>query len=175
MIFDIVIAAMLVWGAYKGFSKGLVKQLASLAALVIGLWGAYKFSDYTAGLFFPDASNPYIPVISFAITFLILLVLINLLGKGLDQILKSISLNIFNRLFGGLFGVAMYAFIVSIILLVVNKIDQHMEFLPQKEINNSVLYVPLSNFAPAVFPYLDFGKLRDPFENTEEEEKSTET
>ena len=48
--FDILIAIILVWTAYKGFSKGFVSQAAAFAALLLGIFGAIKFSDYTASL-----------------------------------------------------------------------------------------------------------------------------
>ncbi len=37
---DIGIAVPLVWGAYVGFKKGLVIELASLAALILGIYAA---------------------------------------------------------------------------------------------------------------------------------------
>ena len=46
---DILIAIPLLWGAYKGYTKGLIIEAASLAALVIGVYGAYRFSDLTSG------------------------------------------------------------------------------------------------------------------------------
>ena len=47
--FDLVIAILLLWSAYKGFTKGFLIMAASLAALVLGVWGAIRFSDLTAG------------------------------------------------------------------------------------------------------------------------------
>jgi membrane protein required for colicin V production len=176
MIFDIIFAILLIWGAYKGITKGFVKQLASLAALVIGIWGAYKFSGFTSEVLFKHSDNQYIPIISFSITFIAIIVLVNLLGKLLDTLLKSISVNIFNRIVGGVFGVAMFAFIISIVLMVVNRINEQIQFLPEEKQKESVLYVPLSQFAPKIFPYLKFEKLQDTLkqekEATSNEEKS---
>ncbi len=168
MIFDMAIAVVLLWGAYKGFSKGFVIQVASFAALILGIWGAYHFSAYTANVIFKNSDNQYIPIISFAITFVAIIILIHLLARLLTKVIKSISMNIFNRLIGGVFGIALYAFIISVLLIIVNRVDQEFSFLPEEEINKSVLYTPLSQFAPNIFPYLRFYELRDSLEKKKE-------
>ncbi len=168
MIFDMAIAVILLWGAYKGFSKGFVVQVASFAALILGIWGAYHFSGYTTNVVFKNSENQYIPIISFAITFVAIIILIHLLARLLTKVIKSISMNIFNRLIGGVFGIALYAFIISVLLIIVNRIDQEFSFLPEEEINKSVLYTPLSQFAPNMFPYLRFYELRDSLEKKKE-------
>lgn len=164
MIFDMAIAVILLWGAYKGFTKGFVIQIASFAALILGIWGAYHFSGYTSDVIFKHSDNQYIPIISFAITFVAIIILIHLLARMLTKVIKSISMNIFNRLIGGVFGIALYAFIISVLLIIVNRVDQEFSFLPEEEINKSVLYTPLSQFAPKMFPYLKFNELRESLE-----------
>ncbi len=164
MIFDMVIAVILLWGAYKGFTKGFVIQIASFAALILGIWGAYHFSGYTSNVIFKHSENQYIPIISFAITFVAIIILIHLLARMLTKVIKSISMNIFNRLIGGVFGIALYAFIISVLLIIVNRVDQEFSFLPEEEINKSVLYTPLSQFAPKMFPYLKFNELKESLE-----------
>ena len=41
---DIILAIPLLWGLYKGISKGIVKELAALIALA-GVYGAVHFAD----------------------------------------------------------------------------------------------------------------------------------
>jgi membrane protein required for colicin V production len=43
---DLVIALPIVLLAIMGFRKGLIKELASLAALVLGIYLAVVFSDF---------------------------------------------------------------------------------------------------------------------------------
>ena len=43
MVFDLVFLVILVWAAYRGFSKGVILQAATLLALVLGIFGAIKF------------------------------------------------------------------------------------------------------------------------------------
>jgi len=46
--FDIIIIAPLLWGAYKGFKKGFIIEIASLIALFFGIYGGIKFSSISA-------------------------------------------------------------------------------------------------------------------------------
>ncbi len=43
---DIVLAIPLLWFTYKGFRNGLIIELASLAALILGIFIALHFSFY---------------------------------------------------------------------------------------------------------------------------------
>ena len=43
---DIVLAIPLLWFMYKGFRNGLIIELASLAALILGIYVALHFSFY---------------------------------------------------------------------------------------------------------------------------------
>ena len=56
-IFDVVVIGLLVWGAFRGFNKGIIASAASLAALLLGVWGAIKFSGLVAGFFKPLDSH----------------------------------------------------------------------------------------------------------------------
>ena len=45
---DIVLGVLLIWGLYKGLRNGLFVEIASLVALIAGLYGAIRFSYVTA-------------------------------------------------------------------------------------------------------------------------------
>ena len=47
-IIDIVLGVLLLFGLIRGLMKGLFVELASLVALVLGVWGAIHFSFYAA-------------------------------------------------------------------------------------------------------------------------------
>jgi membrane protein required for colicin V production len=163
---DLVFAVILLWSAYRGFSKGFIVQLATLAALLLGILGAVMFSDFTSSLIIKkfEVSGNYLPIISFAVTFIAIVIAVHLLAKMLNKLIDAIALGIVNRLLGVLFSVLKIAFIVSIILVLVNKVDNKYNFIPDETKEKSLLYMPLSNFAPMVFPYLNFEKMKEKFE-----------
>lgn len=171
MIFDVVFLIVLVWAAYKGFSKGVVLQAATLTALVLGIFGAIKFSGYTSALIIDntDITGEYLPLISFALTFIIIVVLIHLLARIVEKLIEAVALGFINRLAGAIFSMTKYAFIISIILVVLNTIHAKYSFLPQEKINKSIMYKPLSKFAPGIFPYLHFDNPTEIFKEAQEQ------
>jgi membrane protein required for colicin V production len=160
--FDLVIAILLLWSAYKGFSKGFLIMAASLAALVFGVWGAIRFSDLTAGFLIQhlNLQGKYTALIAFAITFIGIVIGVHLIARALDKLVKAVALGIVNRIAGLAFAVLRTAFLVSIILVILNSIDQRAPFIPEDHKQNSLLYQPLSRFAPSIFPYLNFEDIK---------------
>ena len=173
-ILDLVFAIILIWSAYRGFTKGFILQLSTLAALVLGIFGAIEFSDFTATLLadnFNIAAN-YLHIIAFAVTFIIIVIGVHLLARLIEKLLQAVALGFVNRLLGIVFGIAKVAFVVSIILVLVNKANDKYNFLPEDKIDQSLLYEPLSEFAPMIFPYLNFEDIKDDIKKKEEQNRT---
>jgi membrane protein required for colicin V production len=157
MIFDIIFVLIFLWAAYKGFSKGFILQAATLAALILGIYGSIKFSGFVAAVIMEKLGRgEFVPIISFAITFIGIVIAIHFLARLAEKLLEMIALSFVNRIFGILFNLIKYAFIISAILVVINGIDKRIQFLPEEQVKESHLYKPLSSLAPLIFPYLHF-------------------
>ena len=143
---DIVLAVPLLWGLYKGVSRGIVKEISSLLALILGIYGAVRFSDQLQP--FISIDSDYQAVVLFSITFILIVLLVRLLGLILDKILELVSLTFLSRIFGAIFGVLKVAFVLSSILLVFNTIDNQLGVLPIQDQKKSVLYKPISSLVP---------------------------
>ncbi len=162
-VIDIILVGLLILGAIRGFTKGLVAQLFSLAALLLGIWGAIRFSDYTATFLAEqfNFNNQYLPLISFAFTFAVIVIAIHFLGKLIEGFFDLTILGIVNKISGLIFGVIMNAFIISVIIVLVEKVNVRTKLYTKEEAEKSYVYKPLSKLAPAVFPYLNFESIRD--------------
>jgi membrane protein required for colicin V production len=160
--FDLIFAILLLWSAYRGITKGFLIMAASLAALVLGVWGAIRFSDFTATLLIQnlDLQSKYTALIAFAITFIAIVIGVHLLARTLDKLVKAVALSFVNKLAGLLFAVLKTAFLISIVLVILNSIDRRAPFIPREHKENSLLYSPLSKLAPVIFPYLDFEDIK---------------
>jgi membrane protein required for colicin V production len=136
---------------------------ASLAALVLGVWGAIRFSDLTATLLIEnfEMQGRYAALVAFALTFIGIVILVHLLARALDKLVRAVALGFVNRLAGLIFAVLRTAFLISIVLVILNSIDRRVPFIPEQHKENSLLYQPLSWLAPAIFPYLDFEEMRN--------------
>jgi membrane protein required for colicin V production len=152
--FDILISALLIFGFIRGLTKGLFVEVASLVALIAGIYGAIHFS-YFVGTFLTNRvswEERYITIVSFAITFAIIVFVIGLLGKLFTKIADFASLGLINKLLGGAFGALKIGLILSIVLLVFTKLNSTIPFISEEQKAASVLYEPVKDLAPSLFP-----------------------
>ena len=135
---DIVLLILLAWGLIQGLRNGLVHEVASLAALILGIWGAIKFSDLTASWLIDqfNFTGKYLHLVAFAITFVGIVVAVHFVAKVVDKLVKAVALGWINRLFGAAFGLIKIALIVSVLLVIVNTIDRKTGFLPKEKTEN---------------------------------------
>jgi membrane protein required for colicin V production len=163
---DVVILIILGFAVVRGFINGLVKEVASLAALILGIWGAIRFSSFTAGKLYDyfDMSGKYVGIISFIVTFLIIVIIIHFIGMLVDKLMEAISLGFVNKLCGIVFGLLKSVLIMSVVFVVLNAIDARRPFLPREAIERSRLYNPVSDIAPAIFPIIGEGGFYHSFE-----------
>jgi len=123
MIFDFIIAAILIYAFYRGYSKGFVKSMASFFSIFIGVVLALNFSYVAAGLLGESLNiDPkFLPLISFVVVFVVVLILINVISNFIDKLLQNLRLSIVNKLTGGAVFAFLYAFLISTALWFVNK------------------------------------------------------
>ena len=156
---DAIIVVILILSLVTGFINGLIKEVASLAALILGIWGAIKFSTFTAEKLYDyfDMTGRYVGVIAFLITFGIIVVIIHFIGILADKVVSAASLGFINRILGIVFGLIKSMLIMSVFFVVLNAIDARRPFLPKKTIEESKFYNPISDIAPAIFPIIGEG------------------
>ena len=156
-VLDIIFLVPLLFSLYRGFKKGVIHMIASLAALLLGILGAIKLRPVFASLLDSifNISPDHINVIAFAVAFVTIVLIVQVVGFLLDKLVKAVALNFVNRLIGMAFGLMVAAFVISMILWPVNQVNAEKQIIKPKHIEGSLLYEPLSKFAPAVFPYLE--------------------
>ncbi|MCU0471873.1 MAG: CvpA family protein [Bacteroidales bacterium] len=163
---DLVIIILLVFSVISGFTNGFVKEAASLAGLILGIWGAIKFSSFTSEKLYDlfDMTGQYVGIISFLVTFCVIVVIIHFIGIIADKIVDAISLGFLNRILGMVFGLIKSVLIMSVIFVVINAIDARRPFLPRVKIEESRFYSPISDIAPAIFPVIGEGNFNQSFD-----------
>lgn len=170
---DIIIAVVLAWALFRGFKNGLFIELASVAALVLGIWGAIRFSGFTASRLYEmfDMQTEYLGLIAFILTFIGIVVLIHFLANAMDKLMKAVALGFVVRILGMVFAVIKTVLIMSIILVILETVNQRSHFLPEEKISESRLYRPVADFAPMLFPIIEGGDLRKSFDRFKREIK----
>jgi membrane protein required for colicin V production len=157
---DIVIILILAGGLASGYRNGFVGELASLAGLVLGIWGAIKFSWWTADLLEGFGLKfSIMPIISFIVTFLIITIIMQIIAGIISKLLKAVSLNWINKIAGIVAGVFKAAIFVSVILLVLEAFSERHPIIPVTTRTHSMLYEPVSEIVPTLLPFLKLEEL----------------
>lgn len=151
---DIALAALLLFGLIRGLFKGLFVEIASLGALIAGLYGAIHFSNFAASFLETrvDWGERGINVAAFAITFGLIVFAVSLAGKALTKLADFAALGIINKVAGGLFGALKIGLILSVVLIVFDKMNNTLPFIKKTDIEESMLYEPVKKLAPTIFP-----------------------
>ena len=120
----------------------------------MGVYGAIHFSNFAADLLQSrfDWSEKTINITAFAITFVIIVLAISLAGKALTKIADFAALGIINKLLGGVFGALKIGLILSVVLIVFDKMNRTLPFVDESELKDSILYNPVKSLAPTIFP-----------------------
>jgi membrane protein required for colicin V production len=153
---DIIILIILAVAMVRGFINGLVKEVASLAALILGIWGAIRFSSFTAAKLYDyfDMTGKYVGIIAFLVTFALIAIAIHFIGMLVDKLLEAVALGFINKLLGILFGGLKAVLVLSVVFVILDSINARKQFLPKDKIDQSMLYKPISDIAPAIFPII---------------------
>jgi len=153
---DLILALPIVFGLIRGFMKGMIVELTSIMALILGVYGAILFSNSVAQFLHKqfDWSKEIIAIIAFVLVFAAILILVHLLARVIERGIKLAALGVVNKLAGALIGGLKMALVVSVLLLIVDKIDKHMDFMPRDEKTKSMLYEPVAKITREHFPKL---------------------
>lgn len=150
---DIVIGILLVWGLYKGLKNGLFVEIASLLALIAGIYGAIHFS-YIAGDYLSENLNwseQYLKITAFLVTFFAIVLLVHFAGKFLTKIADFAMLGILNKVAGGVFGALKVAIIIGALLVFFERLTSSLNFVNEDTKKESIFYEPVKEIGAFVF------------------------
>jgi membrane protein required for colicin V production len=151
---DWSLLAILVFAGIRGFRRGFVVELASLVGVILGIWAASRYNAKVAALIGLDPGHE---VVSFAITFVAVLVLVHLMAKLITKAMDLAMLSLPNKVAGVFFGILRSVFVLSVLLnLLASRSGGKMP--PGRTAERSVLYGPVRAFAPWIVPALGESK-----------------
>ncbi|MEG0795878.1 MAG: CvpA family protein [Odoribacter sp.] len=155
---DIIIGLFLLFGAFRGFMKGFIVEVATLVGLVLGVFIAVKYSSYTEGILrdFLNISSRYLSYIALGVTFVVVAIVAYLLGKIFTKVADMVAMGIANKLLGTLFGMAKYFVIACVILMLVDALNDKFSFLCEETRQKSLLFYPFLNFAEKIYNVIRF-------------------
>ncbi len=150
---DIVFGLLLLWGTWRGLNNGLLIELAAIAALIAGIYGAIHFSYITGEYLSKNMhwDERYMNIAAFVITFIIIVILVHLAGKFLTKIANIAMLGLLNKIAGAIFGTLKVAVILGALLIFFDQIGHSSIFIDAETKRESKFYSPLKEIGAFVF------------------------
>ena len=136
--FDYLLLFPVLYGMYRGFTKGFILELASLIALLAGIYGAMHFSSITFGYLNKvlEIEPSYLQLASYGLTFILIVLLVTISGKILTMLVKMVALGFINRILGAVFGGLKSLLILSVLLMFFDKLNTQFGFVKDNVIDS---------------------------------------
>lgn len=151
---DIILLLLLVLGAYKGYTKGLLLEIIGIIAFFVALIAGFQLLQWATDLLSTqvDISESLLPYIAFLLLFAAIVIGINLLGKALKKILDMTFFGTFDNFIGALVGLLKWALALSVLIWLFNTLEIRV---PDEVMADSFVYPVLEPFAPQVFGWIE--------------------
>ncbi|TWP27584.1 CvpA family protein [Apibacter muscae] len=126
---ELVFIGFVIFGGILGYSKGLLRQISTLAGLFLGYFAAGLFLSPVHKYLVEKKilSSDFSTTLTFILLILVIYLSVKFLSKGIENMLKAIGLNFTNRIAGFLLGGFKFLLIglfVSYLLIMVGIISE---------------------------------------------------
>ena len=153
-IVDVVIVALILLVAIRGYLRGLFREVFSLLGLVVGFFFAARYHT-SVSLFWQDSwqfSPMLLQVLSFISLFFVIYLLFNIVGLLLHRSAHFLFLGTFNRLGGVLIGAGKAAVLLGLVVFVLISRDWIPENMATS-VKEAKLVQPLFEFGDEVVQF----------------------
>lgn len=164
---DILIMLPLIWALYKGFTKGFIIEVSALIALILGIFLAINFSDTTKDILVNnlDLHSGYMDYIAFGLTFIAVVIVVNIAGRLISKFIHAIALGFLNRLLGGIFGLLKSLIVICVIISIFEAFDSKLHISDKKDKSKSLFYYPIYHFGQGIYNGFDIKGLSSEINN----------
>lgn len=117
MVIDLVFVIMALFGFYVGYSRGIIQTVFTFGSIFLGLLIAFKFAQHMTDILYDifNSNNPLMFIAGFLLSFVLTMVIIRMIARGIEGILKSTHLNIVNKLIGGMVLSGAFILVLSVL------------------------------------------------------------
>lgn len=149
---DIIIALPILIFFVAGLKNGFIEEVVGLIGQIIAIFLAFTYMS-DVSLFWEEFYNiesSWIPFFSFIAIYLVALIVVKLIIKLMESIIKFAKLSMINHFFGGVFSGLKGAILVSTFLVILSVLGQPRQEYTQ----NSLLYSYILPIAPTTYNYI---------------------
>jgi len=144
MTLDIIFVLVAALGFWAGYSRGIIKTFFTVVSFTIGLLAAFKmapaFTKFLEDL--TKNTNPLMFIAGFLLSFIIMMVVLRLIARALEGLLKSANINFINQIIGGAVLGALAILVYSAMVWFADK--SHM--IDQNTKDTSLTYIYTKEF-----------------------------
>ena len=148
---DIIIAAVVALGLFRGVTTGAVRQVTGLVGVVAAFALAVQLMRSVGRLAVDSLgiSEAAAPVVGFVLVFIAVQLVFYLLGRLVERVMEALALSVVNRVVGGAFGAFQAALLLSVAFMLLGRVD-----VPDKHAQEaSILYEPVAQVLPRTWDY----------------------
>ncbi|QLA15248.1 CvpA family protein [Desulfolutivibrio sulfoxidireducens] len=128
-IADLVL--LLAWGFFflRGYMRGLVKEVGSLAALIVGFYAAANYHQEVTPYLSGHISGNYAQIAAYLLVFTASLLAVWFLVLGLSKLVSITMTQWADKLFGGAFGLAKGVLLAAVVFFFMTTLGHRPDFL----------------------------------------------
>lgn len=144
---DVALVIVLLLGAYRGYTKGILLEVVAVLAFVVAIIGALQLMSWGV-TFLSDTlqtEGAWLSLLAFVLLFVGILTGVSIAGKMLKSVIHLTPIGYLDGLLGGVVGAIKWAFGISVLLIL---LDYARVELPHTE--GSELYAFVHPFAYTV-------------------------
>jgi membrane protein required for colicin V production len=150
---DIVILCLAGIGLVKGLYDGVIKQVVSLVALIVGIFFCGKVAawlkTYIIGWGFPEQG---VTVLSYVLGFLLIVGILILVGEIMHRVIGATPLGLLNHIGGGVLGVLIMLLFISSLFNILDIIDRGSVLISVESKIESQLYFAVKKIIQVIYP-----------------------
>lgn len=146
---DIILGGILLLGAIQGYREGFLMEVISLLGIFLGVLAGFKLLGNAMIMLKTrfDINETILPYVAFGVVFLIIVLVVNLVGKLIKASIGKSFLGGIDQVFGALVGLVKGIFMLSVVLWILDSMN--LEFL-EKLGDQSKLLSAIAAVAPQI-------------------------
>ncbi|MBE6313558.1 MAG: CvpA family protein [Bacteroidales bacterium] len=151
----LIVAAVAI---FIGYRKGLIKQLAGIVGMILGIVSVHLFSDSVEPIIreqFPSFQGGFLEdytysVVTACVIFLAVYVAMQLLSFAFKHVLGALNLGILNSLLGVVFCVFKFMLVMSVLYNIIISIDTDSSLVDYCNADDGNIVGVVMGMAPAI-------------------------
>jgi len=168
---DLLLAVLLLWSLWRGFRKGFIVKIASVVALIAGVFAGFHGSDGLAQWLHDELDWPenILSLTAFILAFILVVIGVHILAKMIEKIVDISALGLLNKLAGMALGFIQMVCLLSILTFALDAVFGNRAWLPENAVNEAIIFPQVETAIEYVIPEMQrdtpWDELRDNIQN----------